>query len=201
MSKIAQTSSSLFFAVYEMSSAFCSYHDDLADPLKRVEEECLKLVSNLTAVGEIGPDDEFKYVVKTPKGFYFDEGNNTQIQEYLAHGIDLKTYALNTYPASTSQALKPQCYQLGRTLGKWLRDFHKWSAQQLDLRQTVTQNYEIQQLKHTINFGWLLQRVEQYPTILEEAKVIFEEVKKMAVAELEDEDRIQVIHGDFWTGK
>lgn len=73
--------------------------------------------------------------------------------------------------------------------------------QQPELRHTVAKNQEMQQLKHMINFEWLLQRVEQYPAILEEAKATFEEVKRMAAAELEDENGIQVIHGDFWTGK
>lgn len=161
------------------------------------------MLSNLPVVSEIdaSPVDGYKYIVKTPKAFYFDERNNTQIQEYLAQGTDLKTYALETFPAPTPEALKPQCYQLGKALGKWLRDFHRWSTQQPNLRQIAAKNQEIQQLKHTINFGWLLQRIAQFPAVLEEAKDIFEEVKKMAAAELEEDGRVQVIHGDFWSGK
>lgn len=173
------------------------------NPSKRVEEECLKSLSTLPVVGELGPNlsDGFSYVVQTPKAFYFDEENNTQIQEYLSQGADLKTYALKTFPAPTPEALKPHCYQLGMALGRWLRDFHGWSAQQPDLRRIVAKNQEMQQLKHMINFEWLLQRIAQFPAILEEAKDTFEKVKKMAAAELKDEDKMQVIHGDFWTGK
>ncbi len=155
----------------------------------------------MAVAGETDPGDEFNYVVRTPKAFYFDQGSNTQVQEYLVQGCDLKTYALNTYPAHTPESLRPQCYQLGKALGRWLRNFHAWSAQQPGLRQTVAQNKEMQQLKQMINFGWLLQRVEHHPAVLEKAKATFEKVRDMAAAELEDEDRLQVIHGDFWTGK
>ncbi|RYP10101.1 hypothetical protein DL764_000892 [Monosporascus ibericus] len=167
----------------------------------RVEEECLKSLSDLAVIGETDPGDEFSYIVKTPRVFHFDEGNNTQIQEYLTQGIDLKTYVLNTYPAHTNKSLRPQCYQLGKALGRWLRNFHGWSAQQPGLRQTLSENKEIQQLKQMINFGWLLQRVEQYPAVLGHARPIFEEVRNMAALELENEDELQIIHGDFWTGK
>lgn len=62
-------------------------------------------------------------------------------------------------------------------------------------------NVELQQLKHFINFSWLLDRVGQFPSILEEAKDVFEKVKEMAANELKDQSKLQVIHGDFWTGK
>ncbi|RYP73057.1 hypothetical protein DL769_004294 [Monosporascus sp. CRB-8-3] len=165
-----------------------------------VEEESLKSLSDLAVIGKTDPGDEFRYTVKTPKVFHFDEGSNIQILEYLAQGIDLKTYVLNTYPAHTHESLRPQCYQLGKALGRWLRSFHGWSAQQPGLRQTVSKSKEIQQLKHMINFGWLQQRVEQYPAVLGHARPVFEEVRNMAALELENEDELQIIHGDFWTG-
>jgi len=139
--------------------------------------------------------------VRTPKLYHYDEQQNTQIQEILLNGKDLKTYALKTYSPNTPEAVRPQCLQLGRALGRWLRDFHAWSATQTSLRETVARNVEIQQLKHMINFSWLLDRVAQFPSILGEAKEVFEEVKAMAAKELEDQSKLQVIHGDFWTGK
>lgn len=139
--------------------------------------------------------------MRTPKFYHFDEKNSTQIQEILHNSKDLKTYALSTYPPNTPDALRPQCLQLGRALGTWLRNFHKWSATQAGLRKTVTENKDLQRLKHLINFSWLLDRVGQFPSILGEAKDVFEKVKDMAAKELEDESRLQVIHGDFWTGK
>ena len=147
--------------------------------------------------------------MRAPRILHFDEGNNTQVQEYLVQGIDLKTYALKTYPAHTPEVFKPQCHQLGKALGRWLRQLHGKPAQQEQQQQQQQQNLrlsenkynELQQLKHMINFDWLLQRVAQFPEILEDAKPIFEEVKDMAVQELEESDRQRIIHGDFWTGK
>ncbi|KAF3769968.1 hypothetical protein M406DRAFT_354197 [Cryphonectria parasitica EP155] len=53
-----------------------------------------------------------------------------------------------------------------------------------------------------LNYGYklLLSRVEAHPDLLQNAKPVFEEVIAMAMAELEDRTKLQVIHGDFWTG-
>ncbi|KAI0526377.1 kinase-like domain-containing protein [Xylaria bambusicola] len=164
----------------------------------RIEEECLKALSDFSI--EEKSSDTARFIVRTPRVYHFDEERSTQIQELLRDGKDLKTYALDTYLANTPDAVRPQCLQLGRALGKWLRSFHTWSATQTGLRQMVTGNKELQQLKHYINFSWLLDRVEQFPSILSEAKGVFENVKEMAAKELEDESQLQPIHGDFWTG-
>lgn len=166
----------------------------------RIEEECLRALTEFPIEGKADLSGSINFTVRTPKFYHFDEKNSTQIQEILHNSKDLKTYALSTYPPNTPDALRPQCLQLGRALGTWLRNFHKWSATQAGLRKTVTENKDLQRLKHLINFSWLLDRVGQFPSILGEAKDVFEKVKDMAAKELEDESRLQVIHGDFWTG-
>ncbi|KAI1331077.1 kinase-like domain-containing protein [Xylariaceae sp. FL0255] len=166
----------------------------------RVEEECLKACSELPSKGEVELTSEFKYAVRTPKFFHFDEQNNTQVQEILLNSKDLKTYVLKTYPADTPDTARLECLQLGRALGEWLRSFHTWTAEQPTLREVVAGNKEMQQLKHLINFSWLQDRIGQFPAILSEAKDVFEKVKAMAAQELQDEEQMQVIHGDFWTG-
>ncbi|KAI1412863.1 kinase-like domain-containing protein [Hypoxylon sp. FL1857] len=166
----------------------------------RIEEECLKALSAFPIVGKADESDPYYFAVRTPKFFHFDEATNSQIQEYLQNGIDLKTYALKTYAGSDSETTKHQCLQLGKALGRWLRGFHDWASQQASLRTVVAGNKELQQLKHFINFSWLLDRVKQFPSILSEAEGVFEEVKNMAAAELNDESKLQVIHGDFWSG-
>ncbi|TGJ87381.1 hypothetical protein E0Z10_g1347 [Xylaria hypoxylon] len=169
----------------------------------RIEEQCLRALSGseFQIEGKAAiPGDTINFTVRTPKVYHFDEQNSTQIQEILHNGKDLKTYALSTYSANTSDAARPHCIQLGRALGKWLWNFHNWSATQAHLRKTVAENKDLQQLKHLINFSWLLDRVAQFPSILNEAKDVFEKVKDMAAKELEDESRLQAIHGDFWTG-
>lgn len=180
----------------------------LANRTKRVEEECLTKLADLAIAGETDPGDEFRYVVRTPKILYFDKGSNTQIQEYLAHGTDLKTYALETYPAHTPETFRPQCYQLGKALGRWLRQLHEGPSQQRQhipqqqgLRLSGDKYKELQQLKHMVNFEWLQQRIAQFPTILGDSEAIFKAVKDMAFKELGESDTHAVIHGDFWTGK
>ncbi|KAI0976071.1 kinase-like domain-containing protein [Xylaria arbuscula] len=167
----------------------------------RIEESCLRALSEFPIEGKTAlPGNAVSFTVRTPKFYHFDERNSTQIQEVLHNGKDLKTYALTTYPANTPDAARPHCLQLGRALGKWLREFHTWSATQAQLRTTVAGNTEMQQLKQFINYSWLLDRVAQFPSILDEARDVFEKVKDMAAKELEDESQVQAIHGDFWTG-
>ncbi|KAI1144537.1 kinase-like domain-containing protein [Hypoxylon sp. FL0543] len=166
----------------------------------RIEEESLKALSAFPIVGKADDSDPYHFAVRTPKFLHFDEANNSQIQECLHNGIDLKTYALKTYAESNSEATKHQCVQLGKALGRWLRGFHDWAAKQESLRKVVAGNKDLQQLKHFINFSWLLDRVQQFPSILSDAQSVFEEVKNMAAAELDDESKLQVIHGDFWSG-
>lgn len=170
--------------------------------IKRVEEEFLRALTDFPIEGKTESSGGVNFTVRTPKFYHFDEKSNNQIQEILHNGKDLKTYALGTYPRDTPDAARPQCLQLGRALGAWLRGFHGWSATMpAGLRKMAAENKDLQQLKHLINFSWLLDRVAQFPAILGEAKDVFEKVSDMAAKELEDEDRLQVIHGDFWTGK
>ncbi|KAI0406593.1 kinase-like domain-containing protein [Xylaria palmicola] len=167
----------------------------------RIEEECLRAMSEFPAGGETAPSGDIHVTVRAPRLYHFDAQSSTQVQELLRDGKDLKTYALSRYPADTPDTLRPQCLQLGAALGRWLRAFHDWSATRAGLRATVAGNAELQQLKHLINFSWLLDRVGQFPSILGDAKDVFEKVRDMAAEERQDEDRLQVIHGDFWTGK
>lgn len=168
---------------------------------KRVEEECLRALSNFAVEGKAALPGEINFLVRTPKFYHFDEQNNTQVQEILPNGKDLKTYILGTYSANTPDAVRPQCLQLGRALGRWLHNFHAWSKTQEGLRRIVAGNTDMRGLKLTINFSWLLDRIEKYPSILGESRDVFEKVRDMATRELEDESRLQVVHGDFWTGK
>ncbi|KAI1174200.1 kinase-like domain-containing protein [Nemania sp. FL0916] len=166
----------------------------------RMEAECLKAMSGYPVEGKTELSGDIHFTVRTPKFYHFDEEQNTQIQEILHNGKDLKTYALETYSPDTPDTMRPQCLELGRAMGKWLRNFHRWSETQPGLRKTVAADTDMQQLKHVINFSWLLDRVAQFPSILNEAKDVFEKVKDMAARELEDASKLQVIHGDFWTG-
>ncbi|KAK7953591.1 hypothetical protein PG996_014483 [Apiospora saccharicola] len=166
---------------------------------------------SLFALGEFfhtPSNDGYNYVVRTPKHYPFPQDPNTQIQEYLPNGTNLKAYALEHWSASPAAELtdvrqQAQAKQLGLSLGQWLRAFHDYSSElhrRDEMRSAVAANGVMQGLKHTINFQWLLDRVAQFPDILTETVPVFEEVKEMAAAELRDENRLQVIHGDFWTG-
>jgi hypothetical protein len=83
-------------------------------------------------------------------------------------------------------------------LGEWITGFYR-KGSETKLYQEVKGNKEMQALKHMINYDWLLQRIDQFPGILEGARDVFVKVKEKAANELDGE--LTPIHGDFWPGK
>lgn len=132
--------------------------------------------------------------------FLYDLPSNTQVQEFLPNSLDLKSYALKHFSASTPVSEKDNVVGVGRALGQWLLSLHNWAATQPDIRELARANVEMQGIKFKYNYELLLSRVDQFPAVLSDAKPVFEEVLAMAKAELEDESQLRVIHGDFWIG-
>jgi thiamine kinase-like enzyme len=66
----------------------------------------------------------------------------------------------------------------------------------------LMKNKEMQDLKHMINYDWLLERIDQFPKVLGEARDVFVKVKEQAMEELKANPKALVpIHGDLWPGK
>lgn len=144
-----------------------------------------------------------EFAVGTCKQYHWNSETSTQIQEYVRDGVSLKDYAIEHYAAPTPESLKPQCEQLGRSLGEWLRSYHNWGQrpEQQEYRDILSKNKDMQSLKVVVNYKRLLQRADECPTILEDVRDVLQQVCDMAFTELEDESKWQVTHGDFWTGK
>lgn len=127
----------------------------------------------------------------------------------MPNGVDLKQYVRQNFPSPTPASLRPQIHPLGRELGRWITEFHQRTEK--DARDALQKGEKsrlyaelekcktMQGLKHVINYDWLLQRVDQFPDILSEAKEVFQQVKAMALEELKGE--LMPIHGDYWTAK
>lgn len=141
-------------------------------------------------------------VIRAPRFFHFNPQTNTQVQEYLPDSVNLKMYAISHLSGNPSE-LKYRLVGIGNNLGTWLRSFHTWAADpaQAKLQGHIKLNKEMQLLKNAINYVSLVSSVERYPDILTDAKDILEKVKKMSEDEMAKEDNLQIIHGDFWTGK
>lgn len=154
----------------------------------------------MRALGEL-PPTKGAYVVQTPKLYYSSLETNTQVQEYLPNALSLKHYALKHF-ASPDPSRKPLCLELGRSLGVWLRDFHVWAShpEQSKFREQAKANDEMRQIKHMSTYETSVSAVVNFPTILGDAKETFEKIRDFAAAELQN-PALQVIHGDFWTGK
>jgi hypothetical protein len=165
----------------------------------------------------INPDqaDTFKYVIRTPKCYLYDDATNTQIQECLPNGINLKAYALKNFPSPTPAYLRPQCHQLGKALAQYITGFHHktkkevkdWLREKRDapepkLYAEIKSNGDMQRIRHMTYYDWLLERIDIFPGFLEEAREVFVKVKEKAAEELKGPPGdLLPIHGDFWTGK
>lgn len=125
------------------------------------------------------------------------------MHEYLPNPLNLKKYALKHFTASNPEPERSRVVEVGRGLGKWLRAFHDWAASpdQQPLQDSARSNKDMQGIKMTYNYELLISRVEKFPEVLRDARPVFEKLIEMAKAELDNEDELQVIHGDFWTGK
>ncbi|KAK2002185.1 phosphotransferase enzyme family protein [Colletotrichum falcatum] len=134
--------------------------------------------------------------------FYFNEKTNTQIQEYRPIPLSLKNYALKYFVASVSGSLEPQCLDIGQGIGKWLRAFHEWSSspEQRKFRNIAAANKEMQKLKYWVNYERLPSFIERFPSILRECASTFTAIADKTTREMENGEKLQVIHGDFWTG-
>jgi hypothetical protein len=156
----------------------------------------------LEALAGLSPVSGESCMVRTPRFFHFNQQTNTQIQEYLPNSVNLKAYAIK-HLFDNPLHLKDRLMGIGNDLGRWLRDFHSWAAlpAQRALQASIKQNKEMQTLKNAINYTALVTSIRTYPDILGDAREILEQVKAMSEEELADEDTLQIIHGDFWTGK
>lgn len=136
--------------------------------------------------------------------YLFDATTNTQVQEYLPDAVSLKNYVLKHYAAPTSPEREQEVRQLGQGLGAWLRSFHDWAdlpEQMADLRAMLAGNGAMQRLKLAINYRGLVSMADAHPGILGGVQDELQAICDMATAELENEEALRVIHGDFWTGK
>lgn len=156
----------------------------------------------MAALSTLAPVLDPSCIVRTPRLIYFNPETSTQVQEYFPNSVDLKTYALSHF-TSNDESLKSHCLGIGKGLGLWLRSFHAWASDpaQSKLQDQIKLNGSMQALKNSINYATLLSRIDKFPTILEDARETFEAVKTASEVELTDESQLQIIHGDFWTGK
>ncbi|RSL58423.1 hypothetical protein CEP54_007791 [Fusarium duplospermum] len=166
----------------------------------RVEAECLTELNSVeTHLNQLGSAN---CTARTPRCFYYDDDSKTQIHEYLPNTVDLKTYIQNYFPWSTPRNLELPCRNIGKTLAEYISNFHLASEQMV--QSTAAQsplkpfaalrnNEQMQSLKHMINYNWLLQRIDQFPEILSEARDVFYQVKLQALLESDGKP----IHGDF----
>ncbi|KAI8712413.1 hypothetical protein NCS52_01339400 [Fusarium sp. LHS14.1] len=168
-----------------------------------VEAECLMVLNSVEMhLNQLGGTN---CTARTPTCFYYDDDTKTQIHEYLPNTVDLKSYIQNYFSWSTPKNLELPCRNIGKTLAEYISKFHLASGPMVQSTAiegaqspskpfpALRSNEQMQSLKHMINYDWLLQRIDQVPEILSDARDVFYQVKLQAL--LESGDR--PIHGDF----
>ncbi|KAI9167349.1 cytoplasmic trna 2-thiolation 2 [Paramyrothecium foliicola] len=161
-----------------------------------VEEKCLRLLS------ELPPFESPAFTVATPRIYHFGAETNTQIQEYLPNAVSLKEYALK-HCSDKAEGLHEGVYvKLGEALGVWLRAFHEWGRRppKHRVREPFAENKMMQSLKQMINYKQLVAMADKHPEVLQDARDTLQQISDATAAELADDHKLDVIHGDFWTG-
>ncbi|KAJ5960800.1 uncharacterized protein N7479_007950 [Penicillium vulpinum] len=155
--------------------------------------------SILQALDGLAVHTSGKITVKTPRLLNFNKETDTQVLEDLPNSVDLKNFLLSEVSRDLSE---PSARALGSALGSWLKSFHTWSAEerQMESRNVLAENKAMRNLKFWVNYTMLIDTIPIFPGILEGDRDIFEKVRDLAAAELEQQRGFGLIHGDFWTG-
>ncbi|CAH0033906.1 unnamed protein product [Clonostachys rhizophaga] len=136
---------------------------------------------------------------RTPKYYSFIEDSSTQILEYMTEGTTLKEFIPKYFGHATTPK-ESDAREIGKTVGSWLKWIHQLTANDAEMHAIAEKNELGRFFRHMVTFTWLKDRVEQYPSVLSDAKEIFREVEQAVTSELSDTSKLQAIHGDFWTG-
>lgn len=177
--------------------------------MQSAEVACLKYLHSIEAT--LQASEDANYFVRTPKCYLYDDEAKTQIQEYLAGTLDLKSTVLKSCERPPDKLLQQHYHHIGRALAEYISQFHQntslvarahaekgTSPHPSTLHEAISRSSEIQALKLMINYDWLLERVEQFPNILKDAKDVFVRLRERGIEELENRSAtLTVIHGDF----
>ena len=166
-----------------------------------MEAEALGLLSKSPFTGKTEPHDLYNIIVRTPKLLHFDKQSATQIHELLPNSKTLQAYILDNYSSTTTEEHEPECRLLGEAIGRWLNEFIKFSMSEPGLKQCARNNEEASNIRHHFSYGWLPDRIKEYPGILSEHVPILEQILQMARDELQDESLTLAVHGDLAPAK
>lgn len=177
--------------------------------MQSAEVACLKYLHSIEAT--LQASEDATYIVRTPKCYLYDDKTKTQIQEYLPGTRDLKRIVLKSFEEPLAVLLKQHYLHIGRALAEYISQFHQntspvarvhaedgTSPDLSTLHEAISRSSEMQDLKLMVNYDWLLDRVEQFPDILKDAKDVFVRLREQGIDELKNGSAAStVIHGDF----
>ncbi|OJK03274.1 hypothetical protein ASPACDRAFT_23693 [Aspergillus aculeatus ATCC 16872] len=167
------------------------------------EEASLKALNGLPSTVALKGTSESRVItVKPPRLLTFNPDTNTAVLEDLPDSLDLKTFCISS--AASTTISQEWAVSVGKALGTWLWAFHRWTDErdQANVVAELEMNHTMRDLKLSVNYGSLAERIDRYPALLGEARDVFEKVRVAAAAEVEKNGGLGygIIHGDFWSG-
>lgn len=124
----------------------------------------------------------YEYHTESHTAIFSDLPESSQLQVYL----------------STHELDEADVFKIGVSLGRWMRNFHEWSAtlDQSSLREEIRGNHVMAEMKYSITYGRLKESIAMYPAIFEGSIEVFRRLQQRLKTEVvASED--QLIHGDF----
>lgn len=154
--------------------------------------------------------------VTSPEPYaYFQESSTLVLQDFPL-STTLKAYFQKQDIDDPSRGSScPDFREMGIALGSAIRSLHSWGAAARDvaqvsgeetsqeaIRNKLRSNTMPKRIKYRVNYGRLLETIDLFPSI-ESSRRVFQSVEKKMYAEMigEASQEVQIIHGDFWTGK
>ena len=153
----------------------------------------------IETLSEREPTKHDRFLVRTPKFLSAQELPHTTLMEDLPGALTLKEYLFRY-----SESMLPGVARdLGISLGKWLRDYHKWingdNEKAMMVKQRIAGNKSMVDAREQLYIGSYRDAMKVFPQIAWPRNGHLDQIEKDIKQTCREGG--SAIHGDFWTGK
>lgn len=153
----------------------------------------------IETLSERQPTKHERFIVRTPKFLSAHELPFTMLIEDMPGSLTVKEY-LSRYSESI---LPGVAKDLGISIGKWLRDYHRWlngeDEKAMIIKQKLKGNQPMVEAREQLYIGAYRDAMKVFPQVSwprnGQLEQIEQDIKKTC------REGGSAIHGDFWTGK
>ncbi|KAK7214409.1 hypothetical protein V2G26_002412 [Clonostachys chloroleuca] len=165
-----------------------TYEATLAKPLDdgaktvliKHAEPCMKVRPETTL-----PPDRGNLEIQCLEHIFIEYSFECRTLEHMPEGTTLKEFIPKYFGHATTPK-ESDAREIGKTVDSWLKWFHQLTANDAEIHTIAGKNELGRFFRHMVTFTWLKDRVVQYPSVLSDAKEIFQEVEQAVTAEFSD---------------